>query len=143
MYSPSLRNGSFDYVLTYSADQTPPYPQQRRRRVTLGPVMVDGSQQEYVVPSGLPFTNYQVTIYAFNIKHDLPGPSEMTTHRSLAIGEFDTTQLNTHIYIYMFRTIWEFAQSRDCVTYSQNPEIAHYICSISRLRKFPDCAEHI
>jgi len=26
--------------------------------------------------------------------------------------------------IYMFRVIWEFAQSRECVTHSQNPEIA-------------------
>ena len=24
----------------------------------------------------------------------------------------------------MFRAIWEFAQSQDCVTHSQNPEIA-------------------
>ena len=85
---PSLRNGSFNYMLTYSANQTLPYPQQS---ATLGPVMVDGNQQEYVVSSGLPFANYQVTIYAFNIKRDLPGPSEMTTHRSIAIGEFDIT----------------------------------------------------
>ena len=115
---PSLRNGSFDYMLTYSADQTPPYPQQRRWRATSGPVMVDGSQQQYVVPRGLPYTNYQVTIYAFNIKRDLPGPSEMTTHRSLAIGEFDTTQ-----YIYVPRNLgicaisrlyYVFSESRDC-----------------------------
>ena len=53
--------------------------------------MVDGSQQEYVVPSGLPYADNQVTIYAFNIKRSLPGPSEMTTHRSLAIGEFGIT----------------------------------------------------
>ena len=87
---PSLRNGSFNYILMYSADQTLPYPQQRRQSATLGPMMVDGSQQEYVVSSGLPYANYQVTIYAFNIKHDLPGPSEMTTQRSIPIGEFDS-----------------------------------------------------
>ena len=75
-------------MLMYSADQTPPYPQQRRQSATLGPVMVDGNLQEYVVSSGLPYANYQVTIYAFNIKRGVPGPSEMTTHRSLAIGEF-------------------------------------------------------
>ena len=78
-------------MLMYSADQTPPYPQQRRRNATLGPVMVDGNQQEYVVSSGLPYANYQVTIYAFNIKRGVSGPSEMTTHRSLPIGEFDIT----------------------------------------------------
>ena len=26
--------------------------------------------------------------------------------------------------VYMFRAIWEFAQSRGCVAHSQNPEIA-------------------
>ena len=26
--------------------------------------------------------------------------------------------------VYMFHTIWEFAQSQDCVAHSQNPEIA-------------------
>ena len=51
--------------------------------------MVDGNQQEYVVSSGLPYANYQVTIYAFNIKRGVSGPSEMTTHRSLLIGECD------------------------------------------------------
>ena len=61
--------------------------------------MVDGSQQGYVVPSGLPYANYQVTVYAFNIKRGVPGPSEMTRHRSLAIGEFGITHkqiLNTY-----------------------------------------------
>ena len=89
---PSLRNGSFDYMFMYSADQTPPYLQQRRRSETLGPMIIYGSQQEYVFPSGLPYADSQVTIYAFNIKRDLPGPSETITHRSLAIGEFDMNE---------------------------------------------------
>ena len=42
---PSLRNGSFNYMLMYSADQTPPYPHQRRQNTSLGPVMVDGGVQ--------------------------------------------------------------------------------------------------
>ena len=39
----------------------------------------------------------------------------------------------------MFRAIWEFAQSRDCVAHSRNPENAQAIsglrntCAISRL----------
>ena len=81
-------------MLMYSADQTLPYPQQRRQNTPPSSVMVDGSQQEYVVPSGLPYANYQVTVYAFNIKRGVPGPSEMTTHRSLAIGKFDITHEN-------------------------------------------------
>ena len=51
------------------------------------------------------------------------------------------------MYVYMFRAIWEFTQSRDCVAHSQNPEIAlqsrdyaanleitQHICAISRSR---------
>ena len=53
--------------------------------------MIDGSQQGYVALSGLPYAIYQVTIYAFNIKRGVSGPSEMTTHRSIAIGEFGIT----------------------------------------------------
>ena len=34
--------------------------------------------------------------------------------------------------VYMFCAIWEFAQSRDCVAHSRNPEIMQ---AISRLRK--------
>ena len=56
--------------------------------------MVDGGQQEYVVSSGLPYANYQVTLYAFNIKRGLPGPSKTTTHRSLTIGEPDMNEQN-------------------------------------------------
>ena len=100
---PSLRNGSFDYMLMYSADQTPPYPQQRRRSETLGPMIIYGSQQEYVFPSGLPYADSQVTIYAFNIKHDLPGPSETITHRSLAIGEFDMSGQNEWIHMAQYK----------------------------------------
>ena len=53
--------------------------------------MVDGSQEEYVLPSGLPYANYTVTVHAFNIKLGVSGPSEMTTNRSIPIGEFDVT----------------------------------------------------
>ena len=59
-------------------------------------------------------------------------------------------QLYLSNLVYMFRAIWEFAQSRDCVAHSQNPEIAlrilrnlrlcsnleiaHYSCAILRLQ---------
>ena len=53
--------------------------------------MVDGSEQEFVISSGLPYANYQVTVHAFNIKLGVPGPSDTTTSRSIPIGEFDNT----------------------------------------------------
>ena len=74
--------------------------------------MVDGSQQGYVVPSGLPYTNYQVTVYAFNIKLGVPGPSEMTRHRSLAIGKFGITHEQILIeYTYKCSLFPEYLQS--------------------------------
>lgn len=84
---PSLRNGSFNYMLMYSADQTPPYPQLRRQSTSPRTIIVDGNQQEYIFQNGLPYADNHVTIYAFNIKLGVKGPNEMITHRSLAIGE--------------------------------------------------------
>ena len=47
--------------------------------------------------------------------------------------------------MYMFRVIWDFAQSADCG--AQTEMRAMWIFSlrnaICRLHKFPDCAEHI
>ena len=86
-------------MLNYLADQTLPYPQPRRRNTSLGPVMVDGRQQEYVVQSGLPDADNQVSVYAFNIKRDIQGPSEMTTNRSLAIGEFGYSTLTEWLHV--------------------------------------------
>ena len=84
---PSLRNGSFNYILNYLADQTPPYPQARRQSTSPVPEIINGSQQEYVVQRGLPYADYQVTVYAFNLKLGVDGPSEMIRYRSTAIGE--------------------------------------------------------
>ena len=50
-------------------------------------MIVAGNQQKYTFENGLPYADNHVTIYAFNIKLGVKGPSEMITHRSLAIGE--------------------------------------------------------
>ena len=76
-------------MLIYSADQTPHYPQARRQNTSSGPLRIGGSQQEYVIQSGLPYANNLVTVYAFNIKRNIQGPTQMTANRSIAIGEFD------------------------------------------------------
>lgn len=86
----------------YSADQTPPYPQQKKQSTSPGLLVIDGSQREYIVRNGLPCADNQVTVYAFNIKLGVQGPSEMAKHRSLAIGEFDigheqNTRINKYI----------------------------------------------
>ena len=86
---PSDRNGPFNYSLTYSAEQLPPYPEGRRNS-TADSQILTGDQNQYIINNGLPFANYTVTIYAFNIKRTLPGPSESAEHRSLALSEFYT-----------------------------------------------------
>ena len=76
-------------MLIYSADQTPPYPQARRQSTSPGPQRIDGSQQEYVIQTALPYADNLVTVYAFNIKRNIQGTTQMTANRSIAIGEFD------------------------------------------------------
>ena len=85
---PSNRNGPFNYNLTYSAEQLSPYPEGRRKSMA-DSLILTGDQNQYI-NNGLPFANYTVTIYAFNIKRTLPGPSETAQHRSLTLSEFYT-----------------------------------------------------
>ena len=50
-------------------------------------------------------------------------PTQRTTCRWVGDPESEANNVHTIFTLYMFRTIWEFAQSRDCVAHSQNPEI--------------------
>ena len=73
--------------------------------------MIDGSQQAYVVQSGLPYADNLVTVYAFNIKRGrgVQGPSQIATHRSLAIGEFDIMQAGLHVahhHLFLLSSQW-------------------------------------
>ena len=86
---PSNRSGPFDYNFTYSAEQLSPYPEGRRNS-TADSQILTGDQNQYIINNGLPFANYTVTIYAFNIKRTLPGPSESAEHRSSALSKFYT-----------------------------------------------------
>ena len=46
--------------------------------------------------------------------------------------------------MYMFRTTWEFTRSRDCVTHSQNPEIAQAILRLcNTCAQSGDCVTHV
>ena len=83
---PSARNGTFNYSLAYTADQTPGYPPERRQTGS-GSFVLPGSNDQYIIKDALPYANYSVTIFAFNIKRNLPGPSNSVTHRSLAISK--------------------------------------------------------
>ena len=84
--APTLRNGSFDYNLTYTAEQRAPYPE-LRRNVSQGSVIVDGDLVKFVIENGLPFAEYTITIYGFNLKLGVPGPSETITERSAPLSK--------------------------------------------------------
>ena len=83
----SLRNGSFDYNLMYTAEQRDPYPEPRRN-MTQGSVIVNGDLDEFVIMDGLPFAEYTMAIFGFNLKLGFPGPSQMLTERSEPLSKF-------------------------------------------------------
>ncbi len=88
--APSNRDGAFNYTLTYTADQTPEYPQERRKTSSDSLVLL-GAREQYVIEDGLPYAVYSVNITAYNLKRSLSGPSNSDTHRSLPIGEIILT----------------------------------------------------
>ena len=89
--APSFRNGSFNYNLTYTAAQTDNYPE-LRRGTAQDSVIIAGRMEEFTIEDALPFANYTVTIFAFNIKLNAPGDSETEANRSVAIGEYFPAQ---------------------------------------------------
>ena len=84
--APSLRNGSFDYNLTYTAAQMGNFPESRRN-IAQDSMIVPGNMEEFTIEDALPFADYTFTIFAFNIKLNAPGDPETEANRSVAIGE--------------------------------------------------------
>lgn len=91
---PSNRNGSFNYSLTFEAEQLGSYPESRRttippQTITL-PVggELEGELEVHSFEDALPFANYTITLAAVNIKLNEPGRSEIVQGRTIAIGEY-------------------------------------------------------
>ena len=87
----SPRNGPFNYNLSYTADQTPPYPQERRFTGSNSLILSGERETTFTIESALPFAIYNVTIFAFNIRLGLPGVGDTASIRSEAVGEFSQT----------------------------------------------------
>ena len=105
--APSLRNGSFNYNLTYIAVQTDNFPE-FSRDTTQDSVIIAGSMEEFTIINALPFANYTITIFAFNIKLNAPGDAETEANRSVAIGEY-IQHITSHCifaYIYNYKRIY-------------------------------------
>ena len=82
---PSVRNGSFNYNLTYNADQALDYPQERKL-TAMDSVILGGEQEQFIIENALPYAIYDVRLFAFNIRRGLPGLDETGSHRSIPIG---------------------------------------------------------
>lgn len=67
-----------------------PYPPLRRNEVPLTEVDLDGEQSQYVVNmmNGLPYAEYTVEVFAYNVKRGrtVSSPVQMTGRRTVPIG---------------------------------------------------------
>ena len=83
---PSLRNGPYNYSVTYSGEQVDDYPEERRNSHPKTTVDLDGSNTSLPI-IGLPYANYTINVTAVNIKTGQPGPSTIHQNRTISIGK--------------------------------------------------------
>lgn len=100
----------YSYNLTYSASQTPPYPEQRSQHVMMQSI-VGGSETNLMINNGLPFAEYTVIIFAFDIANNKEGPSTVQTQRTQAIGKFLQKCQFFHALIHVYVCIHAHNQS--------------------------------
>ena len=88
---PSDRNGTFDYVITFSARSSFNYPSHPDRIEVASDdnIMEVGTSMSHTLVSVLAYANYEVTITAFNRLRGMgfSGPTVTRNLRSLAQGE--------------------------------------------------------
>ena len=83
---PSIRNGSYNYYVTFNGEQVDDYPQRRRRNHPNTAVVLDGNNTSLPI-TGLPYANYTINVTAFNVKKRRSGPSTIQSARSINIGK--------------------------------------------------------
>ena len=80
------------YNLVYSAIQSDPYPSFRQLEVPSTTVTLEGNLEQFNVPNGLglPFADYSVQIFAYNVKRgeSVRNGVVMATEKTIAIGEW-------------------------------------------------------
>ena len=90
---PSDRNGTFDYIITFSARSSFNYPNHLDRTEVASDddIMVVGTSTSHTLENVLAYANYQVTITAFNRLRGMgfSGPIVTSNLRSLAQGELE------------------------------------------------------
>ena len=97
---PSGRSGPYRYRLSYSADQVFPYPPTRSSSTSVDSIDLDGESLSFPVPESdsLPFADFTVRIFAYNIKRGLNIRSgEVSfTNKSLAICRLLTMYMHCY-----------------------------------------------
>ena len=83
---PSPRNGSYNQELSYTAEQAPPYPADRKLTDS-GRKILNQNTSQFIIQGALPYSLYSVTVRAINIKLSLLGVVDSTTIRSEPTGE--------------------------------------------------------
>ena len=91
---PSQRNGSFDYIIAFSARSNFSYRgyPERVQEDSGSNIMLMGSHTSYTLPNVLAFANYEVSITAFNQlrgPEEFSGPTVTGTILSLPQGQLD------------------------------------------------------
>ena len=84
--APSPRNGPYRLLLSYTAQQTLPYPPDRMKTDS-DTLTLRQRTEDYTIQEALPFANYIVTINAVNIKLGLEGIADSNSIRSNAISK--------------------------------------------------------
>ena len=83
---PSPRNGPYNLELSYTAEQAPPYPAERKLTDSATQTLNQNTSQ-FTIQGALPLALYSVTVRAINIKLNLLGVADSTNIRSKPSGE--------------------------------------------------------
>ena len=83
---PSPRNGPYVLQLSYTAKQTPPFPEGRAESSNGSTTLAQNTSQ-FMVSNALPFANYSFTVYAMNVKFGLLGVRKSIAIRSQPVGK--------------------------------------------------------
>ena len=83
---PSPRNGPYNLELSYTAEQAPPYPAERKLTDSATETLTQNTSQ-FTIQRALPYALYNVTVRAINIKLGLLGMADGDIFRSEPTGE--------------------------------------------------------
>ena len=85
---PSPRFGFYEIELSYSAEQTPPYPAVRAKSAS-GSTTLSQNISRFTIERALPYATYIVTVHAVTIQLGLISEAHQITFQSVPIGKIE------------------------------------------------------